>query len=230
MDIVDTSHPDQLRQDLVDFTYRVSHDFSAPLRTITEFSRMLRDEHASQLDDEGRLYLNLVVQAGEKMKGMFEGLLTLSRLNTQPGQPEVVDVQQLLDQLSAKYKQFGALTYSGMPQVRMDPQHALTLFRSILDNAFKFVGPGVAVKVQVDAEREGDFWRFRVSDNGIGIAPEFQNDVFIIFRRLHKDTVYPGLGVGLTVAQRIVSLYCGQIGVTSEEQRGSTFSFTLPAA
>lgn len=221
-------------EELKQLVYRVSHDFSAPLRAVVEFSRLLKDEHAGQLDAEGQLYLSMVMQAGEKMQGMLEGLLAISRLNTTPLKLETIESSRILEQSQLSLKETvqsnkAVIKVDQLPRFTVDPQHLGTLFAILLDNAVKFSKPDSTPHIRVSAERDGKFWQFSVVDDGIGIAEEFHEDIFTIFRKLHADSRYPGLGIGLAIAAKIVSLYGGRIWVESAEGKGAAFRFTLPA-
>lgn len=224
------SELERLRQQYADFVYRVSHDFSAPLRGMTEFARLLREDHAGSLDAEGQQYLGIIVSSGEKMRAMFDGLLELSRLYSQPPQPERVDLGVVVAELAVVYRARASVTVRDLPVITADRAHMQKLFSVLLDNAALYVSPGERAEIDVSAQQSGGRWLVSVCDRGIGIAPEFHSDIFCIFRRLHKDSAYPGLGVGLAVAQRIAEIYGGTISVKSAEGQGATFTVSLPAA
>ena len=114
-----------------------------------------------------------------------------------------------------------------MPTVRADPSQLAQLFQNLLGNALKFRGEAPP-KVRVDACRDGDCWRFSVSDNGIGIDSKFREQIFDVFRRLHTHQQYGGTGIGLAICKKIVDRHGGRIWVESEPGQGATFHFTLP--
>jgi light-regulated signal transduction histidine kinase (bacteriophytochrome) len=118
----------------------------------------------------------------------------------------------------------------GLPVVKGDPRQLTQLFQNLIGNAAKFRKPGEAPRVEVQAEREGDFWRVSVRDNGIGLDPRFSERVFTIFQRLHTREEYEGTGLGLAICKKIVERHGGRIWVESREGEGATFFFTLPAA
>ena len=218
-----------------DFVYRVSHDLSAPLRAVIEFSKLLQEGHADKLDSEGMLYLRMIQQGGEKMRSMMDGLLALSRLGSNVPLPELVKLDAVIEQCSqqmaaAQQLQGFDVRVSGLPDIKADPVYIRTLFEILLDNAFRYVSAGIEPKVMVGAEQRDGEMVFSVTDNGIGIDPQYHDDIFTIFRRLHADSEYPGLGIGLTLAKKIVGIYGGRLWVESVEGQGASFCFTLPKA
>jgi light-regulated signal transduction histidine kinase (bacteriophytochrome) len=137
-------------------------------------------------------------------------------------------LRQGLGNLQASIQETGAdITHSELPTARVDGSEPAQLFQNLLGNALKFRGEAPP-KIHVDARREGNCWRFSVRDNGIGIAPQFQDHIFEMFRRLHTHEQYTGTGIGLAICKRIVDGHDGRIWVESEPGEGTTFSFTLP--
>ena len=121
------------------------------------------------------------------------------------------------------------VTFNPLPPVRVHSTHLRQLFQNLIGNAIKYRSPERAAVVHVSAERQSGFWVFTVSDNGIGIQPEYKEHIFGLFKRLHSGDEYSGTGIGLAICQRIVERYHGQIWVESEPGRGSRFMFALPA-
>ncbi len=214
--------------EFVEFLYRVTHDFSAPLRTVTEFSRLLQEDYAGKLDDTGRMYTNLIIQAGDKMRAMIEGLLVLSRLNTEPAQPETLSLAELAKEITATLPGKPMVKIGELPTLTADRHQMKLLLGALLDNATKYVAQGKKPEIALTSRTEGKNLVIDVTDKGIGIDPEYHADVFQVFRRLHKDSTYPGLGLGLTVAKKIAGMYGGSIAVQSDEGKGAIFSVTLP--
>ena len=117
-----------------------------------------------------------------------------------------------------------------LPTVMADPSQLQQVFTNLIGNALKYRRPDVPAEVRISAERAGGFWRFAVTDNGIGIEKEYFDRIFVIFQRLHTRDEYEGTGIGLAVVRKIVERHGGRIRVESIPGQGSTFSFTLPAA
>ncbi len=220
--------------DLAQFASVVSHNLQEPLRTVTGFLQLLQKKHASQLDAEANSFVNDAMGGADRMSAMIKDLLAYSRIGAHGGELSPTDagaaLRQALDNLYESIRGAGAaITYGELPTVRADPSQLTQLFQNLLGNAMKFHGEAPP-KIHVDACREGDFWRFSVRDNGIGIDPQFRDQIFDLFRRLHTRSRYPGTGVGLAICKRIVERHGGRIWVESQPGQGATFNFTLPSA
>jgi light-regulated signal transduction histidine kinase (bacteriophytochrome) len=181
-------------------------------------------------------YVNNVISGAKRMDKLIQDLLAHTKLSAPAGaQEEIssVNAQAIFDQaisnLAQSLEESGAIIDKGtLPPLRVMEAHLLQLFQNLIENAVKYRG-GEPPRIKVDAAREGNLWRINVHDNGIGIAPEYKEQVFGIFKRLYPSDRYSGTGIGLALCQRIVGRYGGRIWVESEGAgRGSTFSFTLP--
>ncbi len=216
------------------FAYVASHDLQEPLRAVAGFVELLRQRYGGKLDAKADEYINFVVDGAKRMQGLINGLLEYSRVSTHGGAFEVVPAEAALAealanlQLAVKESQ-AVVTQDPMPTVRGDPSQIARLFQNLIGNALKFRGDSPP-RVHVGVTRLNDGWQFAVRDNGIGIAPEFFDRIFVIFQRLHTQKQYPGTGLGLAICKRIVERHGGRIWVESAPGRGTTFHFTLPAA
>ena len=156
-----------------------------------------------------------------------------SRVGRTGGPPEELETSDVLEgvkvNLMAAIQESGALIhYDNLPVVWADRAQIAQVFQNLIGNAIKF-RKEAAPEIRVSAKRTGPEWLFRVSDNGIGIAPEYTTNIFVVFQRLHARTEYPGNGIGLAICKKIVEYYGGTIWVESQPGQGSTFQFTLPA-
>lgn len=221
-----------LAQEFRDYAYIVSHDLGAPARLMVEFARLLSERQAAFADPEDRALLNEIIGNGERLKAMMQGLLAFSRLNTLAAPHISVDTQKIAEHcrmlVQDKLNQVGGrLEVGTLPRLMADADQVLQLFNFLISNAVKFHMPGVAPVVKLTAERTGAHWTFTVRDNGIGIEPNYREKVFKPFARLHGDGAYPGPGMGLSLARKIVGLHGGQIWIADTPGAGTTVKFTL---
>ncbi len=222
----------EIAREFREYAYNVSHDLSAPVRGMVEFSRLLSTDQADVLSKDGKLYLALIIENGEKLYHMMDGLLAYSRLNTANPFSDV-DCNLLLknclivwDKIDTIYSSITEIV--SLPVVNADAEQIMQLFMILLDNAFKFHLPGSKPYIRVSAQRQAQEWCFSIADNGIGIDPAFGQRIFKLFQRLHTDREYPGIGAGLALAQKIVHHHGGKIWFEPTPRQGTTFLFTIP--
>lgn len=214
------------------FAYSVSHDLSAPVRAMVEFSKLLSSEYTDALSDEAKQYLALIIGSGGKLQAMMEALLQYSRVNTMAKPLADIETEPVLKAcLAAAEKRLdrpaAEIETGKMPAVHADADQLRQLFDILVDNAVKFQPRGLTPHIRITAEPQGSLWRFSVIDDGIGIAPQHAEKIFKLFQRLHTDEEYPGVGMGLTIAQKIVRRHGGALWFEPREE-GSAFHFTLP--
>jgi PAS domain S-box-containing protein len=219
-------------KDLAQFAAVASHDLQEPLRTVTGFVQLLQQKYRNQLDAEADSFIEYAVDGTKRMETLIRDLLAYSRVGTRGMELAPTDatraLRQALDNLRGSIQETGAeITNCELPTVRADASQLTQLFQNLLGNALKFRSEAPP-KIHVDARREGNDWRFSVSDNGIGIDPQFQDHIFEVFRRLHTQRKYAGTGIGLAICKKIVDRHGGRIWVESEPAHGATFHFTLP--
>jgi len=220
-------------EELERFAYVASHDLQEPLRTVASYVQLLARRYRDKLDADAGEFIEFAVQGATRMQRLIEDLLAFSRVGTRAGALVPTDANAALDaaleNLKAAAGEGATLARDPLPKVLADPVQLGQLFTNLVGNALKFRG-AEPPRVHIGAERDGTQWVFRVRDNGIGIAPQYFERIFVIFQRLHGRDEYPGTGIGLAVCKKIVERHGGRIWVESEEGRGTTFSFTLAAA
>ncbi|MFA7485765.1 MAG: ATP-binding protein [Phycisphaerae bacterium] len=225
-------------EDIKRLVYITSHDLREPSRKVMAFGEILKGSLADRLTPDERENLNFMVEGARHMSNMLEGLLAYSRINTR-GQPsETVDLNEIVQQinyyeLSAIIEETNAVI--DVPQkldlVKVDEIQIRTLLSHLITNGIKFRQKDINPHITITSRPSvNGMTMVEVSDNGIGIAPEYHQTIFEMFRRLHSREDYEGTGVGLALCKKIVERYGGQIGVESQQGKGSTFWFTVPPA
>jgi PAS domain S-box-containing protein len=223
-------------EDLNQFAYSASHDLQEPLRMIAIYTQLLSRKCGAQFDSEAHTFMRYTLEGAQRMEMLLRDLLAYTHAINIRGFPQgPVDsakaLQEALANLQTAIAAAGAEIRIGtMPSVRAFEAHLVQLFQNLLGNAIKYRSSAPPV-IEVNATQDSDrgMWLFSVRDNGIGINPKYHQQVFGLFKRLYPSNEYPGTGIGLAICQRVVERYGGAIWVESEQGRGSTFHFTLPA-
>jgi PAS domain S-box-containing protein len=221
-------------QDLEQFAFSASHDLQEPLRTLKIYSELLGARYADKLDGQALEFLGYLRSGASRMEMLVRDLLAYTHaINSNAVADEITDASGALEDVCASIAgpiaETGAtITSDALPAVRMHQMHLRQLFQNLLGNAIKYRHADRAPVIHVTASQQGPSWLFSVSDNGIGIAPEFKEKIFGLFKRLHTNEEYPGTGIGLAICQRIIDRYHGRIWVDSEVGHGSAFRFSIP--
>lgn len=220
--------------DLAQFAYVASHDLSEPLRMVSSYVGLLASRYRGQLDADADEFIGYAVDGAARMKALIDDLLAYSRSGVDVAVRRQVDcgvlVRSAVEDLErAMGGDSGAsIEVSELPVVDGDPGQLSQLFQNLLSNALKFVAPDVPARVRVTAYRMEGAWCFSVADNGIGIAPEHHERVFLMFKRLHGRAQYPGTGIGLALCHKIVTRFGGRIWLADGTDAGCEFLFTVP--
>ena len=220
-------------EDLEQFAYVASHDLQEPLRMITNYLQLLRQRYKEQLDTNAHDFIGFALDGSKRMNQLIHDLLAYSRVGTHGKELVVTECDQALeDALSnltvAIEESKAEITRDALPPVIGDEVQLTQLFQNLIGNAVKFRGAATP-KVHVGVQRKGREWEFTVRDNGIGIAEQDFQRIFVVFQRLHSREKYPGTGIGLSVCKKIVERHGGRIWVESKPGKGTTFHFTIPA-
>ena len=224
-----TGELERSNAELERFASVVSHDLRSSLTSVAGFLALLERRHGGELSGEARGLLASAGEAGARMRSLVEDLLAYARVGHSGRQPEDVDVEALARHVAAAMAPEAALEIGPLPVVRALPREFEQLLANLIGNAVKFVAPGVRPRMRLTAEPEPGGWRFELADNGIGIEPRHAGRVFAMFQRLHGGDAYPGTGIGLAIAAKVVEGAGGRIWVRPGEEGGSVFAFTWPA-
>ena len=224
-------------ENLEQFAFSASHDLKEPLRNVAIYSQLLQKRYNGRFDDEANHFLGYLVQGAQRMDRLVTDLLIYTRVGV-ADQLEVTPVHSgkvlgiVLENLSEALKSHQvAVTSDSLPIILMSETSLEQVLQNLIENAIKYRSEGVSPAVHVSATLSSGDWLFSVSDNGIGIAPEYHEQVFGIFKRLHgAGSKISGTGMGLAICRRIVSRAGGRIWVESALGEGSTFYFTVPAS
>ena len=218
-------------RDLEQFAYAASHDLQEPLRMVASYTQLLAERYCGKLDENADKFLGYAREGALRMQVLIRDLLAFSRVVQAGVTGKNVDcdvaLEEALQSLTAAIEESGAVvTHTALPNVWADQTQMAQVFQNLIGNAIKFRN-GAPPKCAVSAEKSGCNWLFSVSDNGIGIAPEYAENIFVVFQRLHDRDEYPGTGIGLAICKKIVERHGGNISVESQPGEGSTFSFAL---
>lgn len=222
-------------QELEQFAYAVSHDLRQPLRMVNSYLQLLTRELGNDLSDDAQEMIRFAREGAERMDKMILGILDYSRVGRKTSAMEWIDSRAILNDVMRFLKPM--LTESGghihikgdWPKVHASRDELTRLLQNLLDNALKYVEHSTIPDVTITGYEQTYEWRVDVQDNGIGIAPEQQDQLFGVFARLQPRSRFEGSGIGLAICKRIVEHHEGNIRVTSPgEGDGSCFTFTLP--
>ncbi|MFC8224880.1 ATP-binding protein [Streptomyces sp. NPDC057287] len=220
--------------ELEQFAYVASHDLQEPLRKVASFCQLLEKRYSKELDDRGRQYIDFAVDGAKRMQVLINDLLTFSRVGRVQQSWKPVDLESSLDRalsnLTLAVEESGATVVreDALPELLGDSTSLTMVWQNLIGNAIKFRRTDVPCRITVGCVQEGEDWHLTVADNGIGIAPEFADKVFVIFQRLHARDEYEGTGIGLSLCRKIVEFHGGRIWLDPEPAEGTLFHFTLP--
>ncbi|MDM8549044.1 response regulator [Desulfobacterales bacterium HSG2] len=227
-----TEELERSNRDLEQFAHVVSHDLQEPLRMVSSYVQLLERRYKGKLDADADDFIAFAVDGATRMRTLLKEILAFSRVGTRGklfGPVETEDIlEQTLANLSVSIRESGAeVTHDALPSVIADASQLTRVFQNLISNAIKFRGEEPP-RIHITAEKKEGERIFSFKDNGIGIAPEHSDRIFVIFQRLHTRDKYPGTGMGLAICKRIVERHGGRLWVESREGAGSLFCFTIP--
>jgi light-regulated signal transduction histidine kinase (bacteriophytochrome) len=233
MSVADTDQTrnqvEALSQELAALTYSISHDLTAPLRGIAGFSDALYEDYADSLDNVARDYLERIRDAAVQMEQFIAGLTELSRVSRADMRPENLDVTAIAEgiandlRLSDPARNVHFTIERGLITMG-DPVLIQLVFRHVLGNAWRFTSKRPSASIEVGAGQDGVMF---VRDDGAGFDQSYADKLFGPFQRLHSQTQFPGVGIGLSIVRRIVNRHGGRVWATGEPDRGATIYIDL---
>ncbi|MFM2360065.1 MAG: hypothetical protein RLY16_2058, partial [Bacteroidota bacterium] len=221
-----------INKELEQFAYIASHDLQEPLRMIQSFLQLIQKRYGNSLDSSGQQYIQFAVNGAAQMKGTILDLLEYSRTGNEDAKSEIIDMGKLveetiqLNQVSIEESN-AVIKWDHLPVIHGVKVHLQQILNNLIGNALKYKTTETAPLIHISASEERGFWKFSVQDNGIGIAPQFHQKIFVVFRRLHHQDEYSGNGIGLSICKKLVEKKGGRIWVESDGANGSTFYFTI---
>jgi len=221
-----------VNRELEAFSYSVSHDLRAPLRAVDGYARMLEEDCAAQLGDEGRRQLAAVRTHAARMEDLIRDLLEFSRSGRQPMRAARVDMAALVSEVTAELSPaypIARIDIAALPQAFGDAALLRQVWVNLIGNALKYASKKTQPCIRIHSMVNGAETEYRVSDNGAGFDPRYADRLFGVFQRLHGADEFPGTGVGLALVQRIVARHCGRVWADGKPGEGACFGFALPA-
>jgi light-regulated signal transduction histidine kinase (bacteriophytochrome) len=225
----------EVKRELEDLNYSVSHDLRAPLRHIAGFAQIMAEDHSEQMDPKCRQYLQSVEDGARRMNVLLESLLSLSRIRRQKLTWQPVDtdalVRGIIQDIESKMEG-GRVEWKigNLPYIDCDSSLIKQVFFNLFSNAVKFTRSGSMAVVEVDTMHKDGALVFFIRDNGVGFDMKYADRLFGIFQRLHAQNEFEGIGAGLAIVRQIIQKHCGTIWAESAINRGTTFFFTLNEA
>jgi len=216
-------------QELESFSYSVSHDLRAPLRAVDGYARMLEEDYAARLDDEGRRLLAVVRQSSVRMGRLIDDLLAFSRLGRQQPAKQLVDMTELARDVVTELRNGAAASVElgALPSARADRALIRQVWTNLVGNALKYSGKRADARVEIGGRQDGGESVYWVRDNGVGFDMRYADKLFGVFQRLHRVDEFDGTGVGLAIVQRVVARHGGRVWAQAKPGEGAVFGFSL---
>jgi PAS domain S-box-containing protein len=221
-------------EELEQFAYIASHDLAEPLRSVSGPIGLLARRYKGRLDGEADRLIDFALGGCLRMQDMINDLLAFSRVGRLESPPTEVDCNAVIDKVLAAVAPIVAergatVDRDDLPAVQAEPGQLERVFQNLISNALKFTSDDRVPVIHIAAERQAEGWRLSVTDNAIGIEPRHRERVWVMFKRLHTQSEYPGTGIGLAMVKKIVERHGGTVGIDSATPGpGSVFWFTFP--
>jgi PAS domain S-box-containing protein len=224
---------EQLNHELESFSYSVSHDLRAPLRSIHGYTQILTEDYAPKLDEEGQRLLNVVVNNAQRMAKLIDDLLDFSRVSRKDIASSRVNTESLVQSIISELRPFEPgrnidIQLHSLDPCDGDPNLLRQVWFNLLSNAFKYTRKKQQASIEIFSESTATESVYCVRDNGTGFNMQYADKLFGVFQRLHRQNEFEGTGVGLAIVQRIITRHGGSVWAVGEVDKGATFYFSLP--
>lgn len=224
---------EQLNNELESFSYSVSHDLRAPLRSIDGYTQILIEDYAPKLDDEGRRVLNVVVNNARRMAKLIDDLLDFSRVGRKEISKTMINTESLVhavisEMMAQEPGRIIDVSVGPLHESLGDPNLLRQVWLNFISNAFKYTRRCPQARVKIKSQKDGDEVVFIIEDNGTGFDMQYAGKLFGVFQRLHRQNDFEGTGVGLAIVHRIISRHGGRVWAEAKVGEGASFYFSLP--
>jgi len=222
----------QSNAELESFAYVASHDMREPLRMVTSFLSRLENKYRDKLDDKAKQYIHFAVDGAARMRKIIHDLLEYSKVGKKEYKFEEIDLSKLLAEvgqlnISTFNEKNAVLCWDSLPVIYGYRTPLLQVFHNIISNSLKYQRSEVHPIIKIVAEEHIDYWKFSVTDNGIGIDNQFLSKIFVLFQRLHQKDEYSGTGIGLAICKKIIESHQGKIWAESVVGESTVVYFTI---
>lgn len=220
------------KEELERFAYAASHDLSEPLRTISTYTQLIERKYKKNLDTDAEKLFEVIISGTKRMRTLIDNLLSYSKIGSSIIKSKAIDLNKIIEivknNLQALIKENNAnIIYNDLPIIKGDETLITILFQNIISNGIKY-RRDIVPEIKIHFEKRNNEYLFKVSDNGIGIAQENFDKVFVVFQRIKEKCDVEGSGIGLATCQKIIDLHNGKIWIQSEQGQGTDFYFTIP--
>ena len=217
-------------RELEQFSYIASHDLKSPLRNIAGFAQLLKRRYQGKIDSTADEYIDFIVKSTVHMNDVIRDLLEYSKMGKNDELFEEVDFHELLEQVTFTLRNEidrneAIILYEDLPKLKVHPIGMIQVFQNLISNAIKFRTEQQPI-IKIHAQQENDYWKFILSDNGIGMDEAYQDKVFLPFQRINRNEI-KGTGIGLAICKKVILMHKGKISYSSIPEEGTTFYFTI---
>jgi len=223
-----------MNQELESFSYSVSHDLRAPLRGINGFATILKEDYETKLDDGAKRVINTIIDNSLKMSSLIDSLLSLSRLGRKEMSKRRININSMVTDIVNEFRNVKdsknfKVTIKDLRETEGDQELLKQVFVNLISNAIKYSSKKENPEIEIGSTPEEKAITYYVKDNGSGFNMNYKNKLFGVFQRLHGNSEFEGIGIGLAIVQRIVVRHGGHVWAEGEVNKGAVFYFSLPA-